>query len=107
LGIYNGSGFDTRAATIDPDIWYFITAVMTTTTCTYYVNTTGLTAINRGINDGAGIEPFGIATPNYGLTDFSSEFLIGWVGDVFVYSGNLTAAQITRNYNATKSRYHG
>jgi hypothetical protein len=107
LGIYNGGGFDTRAATIDPDIWYFITAVLTNTTCTYYVNTTALTAINRGINTNGGNRAFGIGTPNYGLTDFSGEFLIGQVGEVLVYSGNLTAALITNNYNVTKSRYHG
>lgn len=107
LGIYDGNGFSTVGTTIDTDIWYFITAVLTTTTCTYYVNTTAQTAIARGITTGAGDEPFGIGTPNYGLSDFSSEFLIGWIGDVFVYNNNLTTEQITRNYNATKSRYHG
>jgi hypothetical protein len=107
LGIYNGAAFNTVSTTIDSDIWYFITAVLTTTNCTYYKDTTALTAIGIGLTTGAGDEPFGIATPNYGLTDFSSEFLIGQVGDVFVYNGNLTAEQITRNYNATKSKYHG
>lgn len=107
LGIYNGGGFSTVSTTIDPDIWYFITAVLTSSTCVYYKDTTALTSIGRGINTSGGNRPFGIATPNYGLTDFSGEFLIGQVGDVFVYTGNLTAAQVARNYGATKSRYHG
>jgi hypothetical protein len=105
LGIYNGSAFNTISVTIDPDIWYFITAEITTTATQYYVNTTAQTSIPSGLNTGAGNQPFGIATPNYGLTDFSGEFLVGYVGMVLVYDGNIGSTEITNNFNATKARF--
>lgn len=102
-GIYNGSGFTTvSGATQTSGTWYFFEFVMTTSQVTVYQNNSLVGTIARGINTGAGDEPFGIGTPNFGLSTFSGEYWNGQIAMVLKYN---TSTRPTGNWDATKAAF--
>lgn len=102
-GIYNGSGFTTvSGATQTSGTWYFFEFVMTTSQVTVYQNNSLVGTIARGINTGAGDEPFGIGTPNFGLSTFSGEYFDGQIAMVLKYN---TSTRPSGNWDATKAAF--
>jgi hypothetical protein len=102
-GIYNGAGFTTvSGATQTSGTWYFFEFVMTTSQVTVYQNNSLVGTIARGINTAAGDEPFGIGTPNFNLSTFSSEYFNGQIAMCMVYD---TSTRPTGNWDATKARF--
>ena len=102
-GIYNGSGFSTvSGATQTSGTWYFFEFVMTTSQVTVYQNNSLVGTISRGINTGAGDEPFGIGTPNYGVSDTLGENWNGQIAMVLKYN---TSTRPTGNWDATKAAF--
>ena len=114
IGIYNGAEFrpsNSNAGgtnfTIDTaqNTWYFIELMMNTfaaDSTVVYQNNVLKGTLKVGLNNAAGNEPFGIGTPNYNSSAFDSEFFVGEIAMVLVYSGN---TRPTGNWDATKSRF--
>ncbi|QDU22816.1 LamG-like jellyroll fold domain-containing protein [Urbifossiella limnaea] len=93
IGIWNGTSFQTRPATIVPGTWYHIAAVMTTTSTQFYVNGTSIGTVAAGINTIAAGRPFVIGSPNDD-PGFTHERFRGLIDDVRVYNGAISAAEI-------------
>ena len=97
--VYNpGIGwYNTGAGKFVAGNWVQITVTRTSTTQIVYVNgvqkgiVTGLTS--AGTNNG-----FYLSRGYYGV-------MRGWVGEAQLYNVTLTAAEVLKNFNATKSRY--
>lgn len=104
IGLYNGSGFNTISTTIDPNIWYHWTALLSTTTnCVIYKNgllvgtiassTMSTSATNKNFDWGSG-------DPGY-----ASETFTGYIGPVMIYSRQIAPAEITQNWMAMRDRF--
>jgi hypothetical protein len=104
VGIYNGSGFSTVSATIDPNIWYNITwQLSSTVNASVYINGAFVgTAATSTIQASATLRAF-----EFGNSEaaFINEALDGRIGQVWNYSRRLLPAEITQIYQATRDRY--
>ena len=83
----------------DTGKWFNIVAIKTSTNAYVYVNSvlraTKGSALSWGFND----------YPNIGRHPNQAEYLDGKVSNLKLYNTALTAAEITQNYNALKSRF--
>ena len=109
LGVYNGVNFDSN--TISPSIptdntWLWVEFLSTSITLTdFFRDGVPKTNVPRGINTGGGTRPFGIGTPNYGLTTFGNENFIGDIAVCLVYDTGTRTAGMSNNFNVLKSRF--
>jgi hypothetical protein len=90
------------ATTLSNGIFYQITAVINGATSIVYLN---------GVQDGTRTESFTIASWNgaYAIgrrsSDVAQRYFNGNIANVVFYNRVLTAAEILRNFNATKTRF--
>lgn len=104
IGIYNGSAFNTVGTTIDPNIWYNFTALLSTTANTVIYKNGDLvgTIASSAIQASATNKNFdwGSGDPGY-----ASETFTGRIGPVMIYSRQLAPAEITQNWMAMRDRF--
>mgnify|MGYP002700352293 CR=1 FL=1 len=95
LGFYNGSnGFETLSVgNIDPDVWYHIAFVMTTTSTTVFVDGIDKGAIPSGINMSSTGNPFLIGASDI-TNSFPNEYFKGSIDEVRVWNYARSAAEI-------------
>ena len=84
------------------DSWQMITGTRSGATMKLYLNTSLLkTSTSLATSTITGIEPFWIATRSGGY----SEVYTGYISDLKIYTKELSASEVTQNYNALKDRY--
>jgi hypothetical protein len=101
---------DTPTSTVTTGTWYFVTAVFkisnTIGDIKIYINDTNI--VNNGRHGGTtgvvGTPPLQIATLLGGVAG-QDNYFDGSVGEFYMYNKELTAQEISDNYNATKNRY--
>jgi hypothetical protein len=84
------------------DSWQMITGTRSGGTMKLYVNTSLLgTVTNLSTSTMTAVEPFWIASRSTGY----SESYKGYISDLKMYTKELSASNITQNYNTIKGRY--
>jgi hypothetical protein len=84
------------------DSWQMITGTRSGATMKLYVNTS-VVATSTSLNTSSitGVEPLWIASRSGGY----SEVYTGYISDLKIYTKELSASEVTQNYNALKDRY--
>lgn len=87
------------------DVWSMITGTRSGNTTKVYIQTNLVaTVTNLSTSTITGVEPIWIASrSNVGSSP--SEMYRGWISDLKFYSKELTASEISDNYDALKDRY--
>jgi hypothetical protein len=104
VGIYNGSGFNTIAATIDPSIYYMVSFNLSTTlNSVVYLDAVrlGSPAGTTTIQSGAKSKKFELANTT---TDFSGESFDGRILFCLNYSRQLLDSEVTQNFQYFRNR---
>jgi hypothetical protein len=104
IGIYNGSGFNTIAATIDPSIYYMVSFNLSTTlNSVVYLDAVrlGSPAGTTTIQSGATSKKFELANTT---TDFSGESFNGRILFCLNYSRQLLDSEVTQNFQYFRNR---
>ena len=90
------------ATLLSYNIWYYLSMIVNGSTATIYLN---------GVSDGTRTESFTIGSwnGNYAVgrrsSDVAQRYFYGNVANVSLYNRALTATEVLRNYNATKTRF--
>lgn len=107
VGIYNGFAFSPLSVsgliTLTNNVWYFVEVMCPNNgTTEFYINDISVASTSTNNNTGAGAEPWGIGTPNYGLSTYSGEYFQGDIAMCLVYDTN---TRPSGNWDATKARF--
>jgi hypothetical protein len=94
---YNGSTYHTGADTITNGVWYYLTGVQSDTN-DIYINGVLSNSINSNVN-------ISVSTVNIGRWQSGGRYFNGDIASARIYNRALTAAEVLRNFNATKSRF--
>ncbi|AQS94908.1 hypothetical protein BXQ17_12820 [Polaribacter sp. BM10] len=96
VGIYNGSSYSQLSVNIEPNVWYHVAFVMTSSLTEVFVDGISIGTINIGINIGANSNiPFVIGNNND--STYNNEFFIGDIDEVRVWDDARTATEISNN----------
>jgi hypothetical protein len=108
--VTNGTGLqqitDSATNPITTGTWYLYTFMSqitsTSNTTKVYMNTTEVLSTAHGTDGYTESNPLYLGFIGSGV---SSTYLNGKIGATYFYTKGLSAAEVTQNYNATKSRY--
>lgn len=92
-------------ASATTSVWQMITGTRSGSTMKLYVNgTLAVTSTSLTTTTITGVEPIWIASRS-NVGSGPSEQYTGWLSDLKMYSKELSASEVTQNYDASKDRY--
>lgn len=107
--VTNGTGvqrISSSTLTVSIDNWYLFTFISritsTSNTTKFYVNTTEYISTAHGTDGYSESNPLYLGFIGSGV---NSQYLNGKIGACYFYTKGLSAAEVTQNYDATKSRF--
>jgi hypothetical protein len=109
--VTNGTGLQRITTSVSPNLvsintWYLFTFISqitsTANTTKIYINTTEFGSTAHGSDTYNETNPLYLGYIGSGV---SSLYLNGKIGACYFYTDGLSAAEVTQNYNATKTRY--
>tara|TARA_R110002124_G_scaffold161135_1_gene328406 strand:+ start:21 stop:743 length:723 start_codon:yes stop_codon:yes gene_type:complete len=96
----NSAKVTIRGSSALADSWQMITGTRSGSSMKLYVNTSeAATSSSLNTSSITGVEPMKIATST------NSEHYKGYISDLKIYTKELSASEVTQNYNALKNRY--
>ncbi len=92
IGMYNGTAFQTVAASIDPNIWYHVAFNIDGTNTEVILDGISLGFTGHGMSGNIG-RPLSIGSPN-DITNFPTEYFPGQVDEVRLWNSQRSISQI-------------